>query len=760
MLNEIIKIDLHIHSIESEYKEDKNIVANSTIENAEVLLNKLVENKISLFSITDHNRFNKDLYRKINILLKKEKYHSLNLVYGIEFDVKLEADRMAAHIVTIFDVKKDEDIDKIYEAIYDDNLLKNSKDAYTREQYENIIKNIGLDVILIVHQRSSLTNGKQGGNSLSAASSDPFKIIKIGYIDALEYQKPHVEGIIKNSLQDFDFSIATVTGSDCHDWSVYPAHDKNCKMNEIFFTEIKALPTFRGLLLALTSPKTRITGNRSSVMSYIKSFNINDKTIDLSPGINVIIGENGSGKSTLLDILREKKNLKGYKNTIKTCNKIELNTNSSLRKKVVVQGEIVTNFNSDKLFPSDKFQPIDFTNFENEITKFHNSIFEVIKHNKNKVEKLSKIKDSVFKFEIDKEQRTSFYVTIEDDLRDETNKYKNSAGTLKDITQKLEEELEKNIYTESQLIKLNSAMENLKEVYDEIEDLSKTIELNNKVKNVIRNKINSYAEDIKNKSTAKDIAHNAYLEAKNIFKASIVDCYDWQFKKIVPEITSIKKLEGVTRVNENGFEFVNQAEYHEKNIEEEYLQNMFVKNYKDIEQIKNISTKRELRDAISQCTDEKDIKIQSDKNLKKFKDSMEKCNQFILEASLGNQTGNTLGEMSLVYYKYISHNTSDYDILMIDQPEDNISNTKIASSLVDYFNKIRREKQIIIVTHNPILVVNLDADNVIYLRKENNKIHTISGCLEDEENDILTIVSNNLDGGKETLKRRLKIYGN
>lgn len=79
--------------------------------------------------------------------------------------------------------------------------------------------------------------------------------------------------------------------------------------------------------------------------------------------------------------------------------------------------------------------------------------------------------------------------------------------------------------------------------------------------------------------------------------------------------------------------------------------------------------------------------------------------------------------------------------------------------MLDYFNSVRDKKQIIFVTHNPLLVVNLDVDNVIYVSKSrNNKLSIKSGCLE--SSDIIDIVSQNLDGGKEALERRLKVYGN
>lgn len=62
MLNEIINIDLHIHSRSSQYKEADGFVKDETPENLCILLDALNENNINLFSITDHNRFDIDIY--------------------------------------------------------------------------------------------------------------------------------------------------------------------------------------------------------------------------------------------------------------------------------------------------------------------------------------------------------------------------------------------------------------------------------------------------------------------------------------------------------------------------------------------------------------------------------------------------------------------------------------------------------------------------------------------------------------------------
>ena len=72
-------------------------------------------------------------------------------------------------------------------------------------------------------------------------------------------------------------------------------------------------------------------------------------------------------------------------------------------------------------------------------------------------------------------------------------------------------------------------------------------------------------------------------------------------------------------------------------------------------------------------------------------------------------------------------------------------------------------RQIILITHNPQFVVNLDVDNVICMTKKDDKIEVKYGALEfeneDEKTNIIEIVADNLDGGVESIKKRWKRYG-
>lgn len=80
MLNNNIRIDLHIHSKASDYKEENGYMDNSNIDQIDTLLGKLQENNINLISITDHNRFDFDLYKKIKETINKEPYENIKAI--------------------------------------------------------------------------------------------------------------------------------------------------------------------------------------------------------------------------------------------------------------------------------------------------------------------------------------------------------------------------------------------------------------------------------------------------------------------------------------------------------------------------------------------------------------------------------------------------------------------------------------------------------------------------------------------------------
>ncbi len=65
---------------------------------------------------------------------------------------------------------------------------------------------------------------------------------------------------------------------------------------------------------------------------------------------------------------------------------------------------------------------------------------------------------------------------------------------------------------------------------------------------------------------------------------------------------------------------------------------------------------------------------------------------------------------------HLAIDQEDQRPLIIDQPDENLDNQSIYDILRGYFRQAKERRQVIIVTHNPNLVVNTDADQVIVAR--------------------------------------------
>jgi len=89
------------------------------------------------------------------------------------------------------------------------------------------------------------------------------------------------------------------------------------------------------------------------------------------------------------------------------------------------------------------------------------------------------------------------------------------------------------------------------------------------------------------------------------------------------------------------------------------------------------------------------------------------------------------GALLLIFYLILDND----DIpLIIDQPEENLDNESVYHILVHFIKKVKEQRQIIIVTHNPNLAIVCDADQIIHMQieKENrNTVKFYSGAIED-----------------------------
>jgi hypothetical protein len=133
------------------------------------------------------------------------------------------------------------------------------------------------------------------------------------------------------------------------------------------------------------------------------------------------------------------------------------------------------------------------------------------------------------------------------------------------------------------------------------------------------------------------------------------------------------------------------------------------------------------------------------------------------------------GLILLEIYLYLSD--SAYPIL-IDQPEDNLDNRTVYSHLVDYIRRRKEYRQIIIVTHNPNIVLGPDAEQIIVANQDGQgrgrnaryRFEYASGPIECSFTDskILSVlgaqgirehVCEVLEGGKDAFRKREEKYG-
>lgn len=107
---------------------------------------------------------------------------------------------------------------------------------------------------------------------------------------------------------------------------------------------------------------------------------------------------------------------------------------------------------------------------------------------------------------------------------------------------------------------------------------------------------------------------------------------------------------------------------------------------------------------------------------------------------------------------YLAIDQWDTRPLLVDQPEENLDPQSVYEELVGYIRQAKRRRQVILVTHNPNLVVNADADQVIIAaatRESAEGLPTIaytSGGLEDAR--TRTQVCRILEGGERAFLER------
>lgn len=780
------KVDFHIHSIASKHKESDDCVDLSTLDNIDLLIEKLNQREINMCSISDHDNFDFNIY---NRLKQEENKGSIKKVFpAVEFSVTY--DKKILHIITIFDDKDEGKIKKIQNEIFD---TKNNKpfyddvelNSFSENKYLNILKNIDLNVVMIAHQKETLSSKETRNHDVMTLGKEKFdELVFLDYFESFEFKRKRNEIFNKNYIEKNkekykDITLRFVTGSDCHDWSKYP------KENDDFsFTYLKCLPTFRGLAMAVTNTKriNYVNNFYSTTDKCLDSINIeidnNEYDIKLSKGINVIIGDNSIGKSLLIhkltnyNYLNDQKIKDSYDEYL-INNKIRINSSipESNISKFNGQGSIRKMF-ENKSFDSDEFlngffpaEPLVSKYIEIYKSEIENYI-SILKNKEEKSNAFNKI--------------TNFDICVIEATSKSLNFKNVTQATITSINSKIKKIGKIVEYFES----INSLLDKIQEndffdkedekyINDSINSNIKLIsKYNNKIKqnlfeiskiNIINDEFTSKDKELKNTKTDETEKIANYESNKDFFSENIVNYYYKNRNKVKYE-PNIKEEKVPTTSNKVGkYRFVAKTKIKEISNTNllTLINNVLGKSVKDINLIDSIT----IPDRFSNRN--KDISY-NDKliNLKNELDK-EIDNYFSIDKAINDASDKDVtkelssGFNSKIYFDLISNQTDDNRIYIIDQPEDDVSQPSIKKNILGDFYDMSKNRQVIIITHNPQFIVNLDVDNVIFIGKdENDKIYIQNGALEycDKDYDILKIVADNIEGGIDSINERWKRY--
>lgn len=358
MKQEWLLLDMHLHSEYSKINkpsESKRVKSMTPKEYVEILLDK----KVKVFSITDHNYFSKSYYDEIEKYIKENNIN-MKLINGVELDVYVKLSDQTEdfiHVCMYFD----DNVDRNMLESTINNLYKDDKGNEKRPYFNEILESLydlKTKIIIIPHgdkERGMFKNGLidhlnirdvpefykyamykifnafdvrlnflDKSNEFWASSfcentkrfnkliegKSPEKINEIKdhitlKIKNKEYVLSEEENAIYDYILKYGSYFAYFIFSDWHN-----AEEYNPQINNFIFGSMDT--AFESFEMATLDPVSRIITSQdteiqipTTILSKV-NFSINEhkKQVLLSPGLNAIVGKRGSGKSLLLSVIR------------------------------------------------------------------------------------------------------------------------------------------------------------------------------------------------------------------------------------------------------------------------------------------------------------------------------------------------------------------------------------------------------------------------------------------------------------------------
>lgn len=788
------RIDLHIHSAASVVTKDKGKkeLSDCDKDHVNVLLRGLEAHGINMCAITDHDCFDKDLYFALK---EREGDGCLNKVLpGIEFSVSIRADGKkptVVHIVAIFDDRRPDLIDGIAEVVCDENGKPRYDDlnngAFTEDGFAKVLRDIGLNAVLIGHEKSAGQEAKRDVSSLGANCAS--EVILTEFVDAVEIRNKRRELDIKRLIETYPKdAVPFVVGSDCHDWATYPGKEGG----EISFSSLKCLPTFEGLLMAITDPSRIKVGDcsffsaSSSKLDSLK-LSVNGKNFDIpfSPGINAIIGDNSIGKSMMIHRLTNCRHVDGHKladgyeaycakegisvdTILPIAAEFKFDDQDSVRKTLE---ELHSGQGQNDYFGKYFQSHVDVDSIKDSLKRFFDECVVALE---------SKARFNDTRRRLDKHE-----VVLRDLPKSEKLTISQYSKTIsfKDIESlgsrllSCRSDLVNARADHSKLFK-EMGVEAAEAHADAIKAMDRLLKL------VEKHRLVYERDDVKTRAVKGAASEERrVLSKRKTDEQKAIDDYSATLDDVSGKIANAvllaakrcnRKLEYAVpvdiRVPNPMGKFIFVSELTSGSTDISYCNEVFgeVFNKPKLSLLLNgIQSETELTTeeiAAAVTGDKPSMATCYDQIRNKLHAVVDRITERrkITNKSIGIDAEPSPGLYGTLYFDLLAEEDTKSGVYIIDQPEDQISQVAIKEHVLGAFKRMSANRQILMITHNPLFVVNLDVDNVIVLaRGQDGEIDVKSGALEYECDDykVLDLVAKTVEGGAEVVRKRLKRYG-
>jgi len=797
-LNRIVtkptRIDLHIHSAASTATKDKGKkeLADCDKGHVDVLHRALGAHGINMCAITDHDCFDKDLYFALK---EREGDGCLSKVLpGVEFSVSIRAggeEPTVIHIVVIFDDRCPELVDGIARAVCDEHGKPRYDDfdngAFTEDGFAKVLRDIGLNAVLIGHEKSAGQEAKRDVSSLGADRAN--EVILTEFVDAVEIRNKRRELDIKRLIKTYPKdAVPFVVGSDCHDWAAYPGTEGG----EISFSSLKCLPTFEGLLMAITDLSRIKVGDcsffstsSSKLGSLGLSIDGKDFDIPLSPGINAIIGDNSIGKSMMIHRLTgcrhvgDSKLVDGYEaycakegisidTLLPVAAEFKFDDQDSVRKTLE---ELHSGQGQNDYFCKYFQSHVDVGSIKESLKRFFDECVVALESKARfndarcRLDKYEVVLRDLPKSEMLTISRFSKTISFED--------IDNLGSKLLSCRSDLA-----NARTDHSKLFKEMGLEAAEAHADAMEAMGRLLKL------IAKHRLVYERDDAKTRAV-KDAANEErrVLSKMKTDEQKTIDDYSATLDDVSEKIASAvllaakrcdRELEYAVpvdvRVPNPMGKFIFVSELTSGRTDVGYCNEVFgevfnkPKLWQLLDGIQH-ETSLTTEDIAEMVTGSKPSLTTCYKEIREKLYAVVDCiseRRKITNKSIGIDAEPSPGLYGTLYFDLLAEEDAKMGVYVIDQPEDQISQVAIKKHVLDAFKRMSANRQVLMITHNPLFVVNLDVDNVIVLaRGEDGKIDVKSGALEYECDDykVLDLVAKTVEGGADVVRKRLKRYG-